>query len=127
MIRKAHLSVGLWLGFFAMLMVHIGPLYSAIQLGPSAATSASEHHHGAHAQTEHHLQHQSDAEPAWLTALDLCGYCELLTLSPPLVLAVIVTMPYYAPSYARLRSEQPLPPEPRRSSGYPRAPPRFHS
>lgn len=126
MIRKAHLTTGLWLGLFAMLMIHVGPLYSALQLMPPDASTA-EHPPGMHAQSGHHGQHIRGAEPAWLTALDLCGYCELLTLSPPLVLVVIVAMPYYAPSYARLRSQQPLPPAPRRSDGHPRAPPGFHS
>lgn len=127
MIRKAHLTSALWLGLFAMLMIHVGPLYSALQLTPSVATPTAEPLHHAHAQSAHQGQRANATEPAWLSALDLCGYCELLTLSPPLVLAVQLAMPFYAPSYVRLRPQQPLPPAPRRSAGHPRAPPGFYS
>lgn len=126
MIRKVHFTSGLRLGLFAMLMIHVGPLYSALQLAPSVSISTAEHSHAAHVQPGHRGQQARGAEPAWLTALDLCGYCELLTLSPPLVLAVLLAMPYYAPSYARLRPQHPLPSAPRRAAGYPRAPPSFH-
>lgn len=126
MIRKAHLTAGLWLGFFAMLMIHAGPLYSALQLTPPIVALSTEHSHDTHVQSGHHQQARG-AEPAWLTALNLCGYCELLTLSPPLVLAVMMLGAYYAPSFAPLRPPQPLPTAPRRGAGHPRAPPGFHN
>nr|WP_275589564.1 DUF2946 domain-containing protein [Pseudomonas sp. KSR10] len=126
-IRKAHLTSGLWLGLFAMLMIHVGPLYSASRLTSSIAAPIAQSSHHAHAQAGHQPQRANAAEPAWLSALDLCGYCELLTLSPALVLTVQMAMPYYAPSYARLRPQRPLPPAPRGGAGYPRAPPAVHS
>jgi hypothetical protein len=55
-IRKAHLTAGLWLGFFAMLMIHAGPLYSALQLTPPIVALSTEHSHDTHVQSGHHQQ-----------------------------------------------------------------------
>lgn len=130
--RKGQFTTALWLGFFAMLMIHVGPLYSASQLGvaqPAAAVSFAypHHHHEAqgHSPAAHTTSH-SDRQPTWLASLELCGYCELLTLSPPLVLAFSPTLPYFAPSYARLIPQQPLPAMPRLTGGHARAPPVLH-
>ena len=138
-IRKGHFNMGLWLGFFAMLMIHVGPLYSALQSFQPAVVEMQAHqlhqadphavhaaHGDANAAHAHHSQASSN-EPAWVAALDLCGYCELLTLSPPLTVSVEQALPWYAPRHFLALPEQPLPQPLRRSSGHPRAPPVFHS
>ena len=116
-----------------MLMIHVGPLYSASQLGTvqsdAAAPVAHPHHYHHEAQGQPPTAHstsRSESQPAWLASLDLCGYCELLTLSPPLVLAFSPALPYFPPSYARLIPQQPLPAMPRLTGGHARAPPVFH-
>lgn len=121
MTRKRLSTISIWLGLFAMLMIHVGPLYSAAQ--------ASEHHH-------HHTEHEPAAqghhgqaragEPSWLGALELCGYCELLTVNPPLNLSVDLVLPRYAPAYFQPLPKNPHAPALRRSSGHARAPPHFH-
>ena len=117
--------MSIWLGLFAMLMIHVGPLYSAVQ-----AAQANEHHHqhAGHepAPSAHGHHRQAMGEPAWLSALELCGYCELLTVNPPLTLSVALVLPRHEPGYFQPLPEQPLPPALRRSSGHPRAPPYFH-
>lgn len=128
--------MGLWLGFFAMLMIHVGPLYSALQSFQPAVIEMQAHQqhqadpHAGHGQANAAHAHHSQAsanEPAWVAALDLCGYCELLTLSPPLTVSVEQALPWYAPRHFLALPEQPLPQPLRRSSGHPRAPPVFHS
>lgn len=118
--RRNHL-MAIWLGLFAMLMIHVGPLISGAQalllvdiLSLEVTThSAVEHEHAslladdsahssvtAHADTEHAVDyhalmgHQSAPgnAPQWLANLEMCGYCDLLTLSPPLVLALLQTL-----------------------------------
>lgn len=142
MIRKGQFNMGLWLGLFAMLMIHVGPLYSALQSfqpAPSLNTVSQagehahphDHHEIQAAQAEagdsahaHHPQ-RVGSQPAWLAALDLCGYCELLTLNPPVAVSVDLALPWYAPRHFLALPEQPLPQPARRSSGHPRAPPVF--
>lgn len=133
-IRKGHFNAGLWLGFFAMLMIHVGPLYSALQSFQSAVIEMQAHqqhqadphagHDDAAAAHAHHAQ-ASGNEPVWVAALDLCGYCELLTLSPPLTVSVEQALPWYATRHFLALPEQPLLQPLRRSSGHPRAPPVF--
>lgn len=127
--RKRLSTSSIWLGLFAMLMIHVGPLYSALQM--AQATAAPPHAHADHGLASsaptHHRQ-TSASEPAWLAALDLCGYCELLTLNPPLSLSVELLLP-------RHESERlaPLPAAPllqilRHAGSHARAPPgHFHS
>ncbi|WP_226687556.1 DUF2946 domain-containing protein [Stutzerimonas stutzeri] len=116
--------MSIWLGLFAMLMIHVGPLYSAVQ---AAQASAQHHHHAEHEPVAHGHHGQARAgEPAWLAALELCGYCELLTVNPPLNLSVDLVLPRHAPAYFHPLPEQPQAPVLRRSSGHPRAPPHFH-
>ena len=144
-----------------MLMVHVGPLFSALQALQSAApqppTVAVAMHAGhgvdSHAQHAQHAQHASHAaagqhavhaapeqagghgmhhrstpgEPAWLAALEMCGYCELLTLNPPLSLSLHLVLPEHRPTFALALPDAPQPAPPRRSSGHPRAPPVLHS
>lgn len=123
-----------------MLMIHAGPLFSALQaLGAqSSGTGQAQHvhheaQHDAHGQPAassthaHHSRPGTAAEPSWVAALDLCGYCELLTLNPPLTLSLDLALPWYAPVFSELLPELPLPPAIRRSSGHPRAPPLFHA
>jgi hypothetical protein len=74
------------------------------------------------------MHHRSTpGEPAWLAALEMCGYCELLTLSPPLSLSQQLVLPEYQPTVILPLPEAPQPAAPRRSSGHPRAPPVLHS
>lgn len=135
-----------------MLMIHVGPLFSALQALQSAApqppTLAVAMHAGhgvdSHAQHAQHAQHASHAaseqagghgmhhrstpgEPAWLAALEMCGYCELLTLNPPLSLSLQLVLPEHRPTFALPLPDAPQPAAPRRSSGHPRAPPVLHS
>ena len=139
-----------------MLMIHVGPLFSALQVNAAAqppAVAGIGHvghdadvhlHHSAHAQHTspsayashaspeqsggHGLHHRSTpGEPAWLAALELCGYCELLTLNPPLSLSLQLVLPEYQPIFILPLPDVPQPAAPRRSSGHPRAPPILHS
>ncbi|WP_019341043.1 DUF2946 domain-containing protein [Stutzerimonas stutzeri] len=124
MARKRLSTLSIWLGLFAMLMIHVGPLYSAIQ---AAEANGQPHHHAEHdsAARGHHDQMRA-GEPAWLAALELCGYCELLTVNPPLTVSVDLVLPRHAPAYFHSLPEQPQIPALRRGSGHPRAPPHFH-
>lgn len=141
--RRQYTSTGIWLGLFAMLMIHVGPLFSALQaaaaptaplamVAPHDAHAHHDHHaHDALADAERHgghgMHHRSlPGEPAWLAALEMCGYCELLTLNPPLNLAPQLVLPWYQPTFFLPLPETPHPAEPRRGSGHPRAPPLLH-
>ena len=70
--RKGQFTAGLWLGLFAMLMIHVGPLYSASQLKAAqhdaAAPVAHQHHyHDAKGHSSAlHSPSRSDSQPAWL-------------------------------------------------------------
>lgn len=144
--------VAIWLGLFAMLMIHIGPLISGAQaLANPPAFSAAAHTQTAHHQSELH-SHVLTAElsklapvgvessvdyhalmghhaapaglPQWLVNLEMCGYCELLTISPPLLLTLLLLLPVVpcVPAFAA------LPQSPKylavaRSLSLPRAPP----
>jgi len=126
-------TLSIRLGLFAMLMIHVGPLYSALQLAHAAAAPASEQHHQQHAGHDQasaaHAHHRtaSDNAPDWLAALELCGYCELLTLSPPLTLSLELILPRHEPERFLALPAAPLLPIWRRSAGYARAPPApFH-
>src|SRR5690606_8523481 len=107
-VQKRRLStLSIWLGLFAMLMIHVGPLYSAMQATQATATSMNGHeHHAGHDEhsTSAHGHHQ---QPTWLTALEMCGYCELLTLNPPLTLSLDLALPRHEPEHF-----QPLPATP---------------
>lgn len=131
-VQNKRLSIlSIWLGLFAMLMIHVGPLYSAIQATQMAAVPMGEHHqHAGHEQSSsahgHHKQASAN-EPAWLAALEMCGYCELLTLNPPLTLSLDLALPRHAPEHFLPLPDEPLLQALRRSSGYARAPPHFHA
>lgn len=129
--RKRLSTLGIWLGLFAMLMIHVGPLYSALQTAQTTTAPIVGHQqHAGHESSspahDHHRQASSN-EPAWLAALKLCGYCELLTVNPPLALSLDLVLPRHEPGYFQPLPEQPLPSAPRRSNGYARAPPHFLS
>ena len=128
-VRKRLSTLSIRLGLFAMLMIHVGPLYSALQLA-QAASSGEHHQHAEHEQASsahgHHRSASQDA-PDWLAALELCGYCELLTLSPPLTLSLELILPRHEPERFLALPAAPLLPIWRRSAGYARAPPAtFH-
>jgi len=124
--RKRNLTLSIWIGLFAMLMIHVGPLYSAVQAAQPTPAIIGAHDGHAHLGEPLHHSLSSDG-PAWLSALKSCGYCDLLTLNPPLVLSVDLALPPHAPGYVQPLPQQPLRPALRRSGGYPRAPPYFHS
>ncbi len=137
--RRAYSTTSIWLGLFAMLMIHVGPLYSALQIAgrhaePSMAAEHAGHGgHSMHAQAGHdpnasvHHRQARYGEPRWLAALELCGYCELLTLNPPLTLAVDLALPEHRPAHFEPLPVAPLVEAPRHSRGHPRAPPVFHA
>src|SRR5690606_16412504 len=96
--RRQYTSTGIWLGLFAMLMIHVGPLFSALQAAAApTAPLAMVAPHDAHAHHDHNVhdvladdeRHGGDGmyhrslpgEPAGLAAPEMCGYCELLTLN----------------------------------------------
>lgn len=146
MTRKGNTATAVWLGLFAMLMIHAGPLFSAVQAlraqsfvpGLTQAVDGHSHHPNAHAHGQaasrapaastvhHHHRSKTSSEPAWVSGLTLCGYCELLTLNPPLTLSLDLALPWYAPTFFEPLPEKPLQPAFRRGSGHPRAPPLFH-
>ena len=124
------MTSSIWLGLFAMLMIHVGPLYSALQM--AQAQPHAEHHQHAHHSTpvSAHAHHgkPSAGEPEWLAALEMCGYCELLTLSPALILALLIlslqlVLPRHQPQQAQPLPETPRRPTLRHGDSQPRAPP----
>src|SRR5690554_2482142 len=118
------MTSSIWLGLFAMLMIHVGPLYSALQL---TQTSDLHEHHAAPASAHAHHGQPSVDQPAWLAALEMCGYCELLTLNPPLILSLQLILPRHQPVRVQVLPEAPLQPALRHGGSYPRAPPlAFH-
>ena len=116
------------LGLLALLLIHVGPLYSAWQLAQTGTpqvhsqyvdTAAGELDSPAHS-----AHHQAMAgQPRWLTALNMCGYCDLLTLSPPLTLFAALVLPRYRPAKAHPLPDMPMPPAWRHGTHHPRAPP----
>ena len=130
--RKRLTTSSIWLGLFAMLMIHVGPLYSAVQLAQAPAHQHGEPHSQAHhpsdSQAHGHHGKAAAGEPAWLAALELCGYCELLTLNPPLSLSLTLVLPQHQPVQAAPLPDPPLRSTLRYTGSYPRAPPvHFHS
>lgn len=158
-------GIAIWLGLFAMLMIHVGPLISGTQALSSLdsdtdltalhlyeqatpataflplASDTKHHQHtvmlvdeSTHSQAQaektndyHALMgHQPapDGMPQWLTNLEMCGYCDLLTVSPPLVLALLLALPVVPP--VQWLAVLPAPPRPLaavHSQRHPRAPP----
>ena len=115
--RRNHV-MAIWLGLFAMLMIHVGPLISGTQallLDDAVIMQAPNDSVLGHVHAEHHAvesgvaesvvsddgvdyhalmgHHVPDGAPQWLANLEMCGYCDLLTISPPLVLAVLLALP----------------------------------
>ena len=120
--RKRLTTLSIWLGLMAMLMIHVGPVYSALQLAPhDGQYQDAEHELGASAPA-HHGKLPS-AGPVWLSALEMCGYCELLTLNPPLTVSLYFVLPQHQPVQAQALPETPLRPSLRHGGSHPRAPP----
>lgn len=146
--RRNHL-MAIWLGLFAMLMIHVGPLISAVQalsstdavfLEHASDSTAQEHAVAMHAHSPNsHVEHAEHAvdyhalmghhsapagAPQWLADLEMCGYCDLLTISPPLVLVLVLALPIVPP--VQWLAVLPAPPKPlpaAHSLRHPRAPP----
>ena len=132
LVRKRLSTLSIWLGLFAMLMIHVGPLYSALQLAQVATdphNGHADHSSHEHASSAHGHHHQTFAsEPAWLAALEMCGYCELLTLNPPLALSLTLVLPRHQPEQVQALPGAPLRQLLRHNGSYARAPPvTFHS
>lgn len=99
-------SLAYRLGCFALLMMLVGPIISGAQgvvAGQAAGhTAHTQHSHDAHAdqQDEHsHALHHAlmghipnPYVPQWVNDLMMCGYCELMTLSPALLLALMFAL-----------------------------------
>ena len=149
--------MAIWLGLFAMLMIHVGPLISGAQAlsvsdtvsldrgvapamhhhdhvamlepatVPSATTDILEQQHMASAVDYHALMGHHRAPvgaPQWLANLEMCGYCDLLTVSPPLVFVLLLARPGLPPVH--WLAVLPAPPKPlaaTHSLRHPRAPP----
>ncbi len=118
---------GIWLGLFAMLMIHVGPLYSALRSIQAPTVATEQHAHHEHASPPHHHHQPTKGEPAWVAALELCGYCELLTLNPPLAISLDLAFPRHQPERFLPLPEEPQREAARYASSYPRAPPYFHA
>ncbi len=163
--QRCNHGIATWLGLFAMLMIHVGPLISGTQALSSLdsdtdlteqhlyeratpataflplASDTKHHQHAAMLVDENtHSQAQADKNsdyhalmghqpapagtPQWLANLEMCGYCDLLTVSPPLVLALLLALPVVPP--VQLLVVLPTPPRPLpavHSLRHPRAPP----
>ena len=140
---RRHDVLAIWFGLFAMLMIHVGPLISgaqALRIADPAALSVTtaadilhQHattlgHDSAESAADYHalMGHHSaprDA-PEWLANLEMCGYCDLLTVSPPLVLVLLLSLPVMPP--VQWVAVLPAPPKPlaaAHSLRHPRAPP----
>lgn len=140
MLKTRYQLAGICFGLFAMLMIHIGPLISAAQLYQQSIPSfeqllanieQSKHdQHNAHAAMQHHAMqghHQPLAGvPDWVNQLAMCGYCELLTVSPPLTVAQINFLPFI-PTHPIIEWAAPMPyvAPALWSQAYPRAPPSY--
>ena len=163
--QRCNHGIATWLGLFAMLMIHVGPLISGTQALSSLdsdtdlteqhlyeratpataflplASDTKHHQHAAMLVDENtHSQAQADKNsdyhalmghqpapagtPQWLANLEMCGYCDLLTVSPPLVLALLLALPVVPP--VQWLVVLPTPPRPlpaEHSLRHPRAPP----
>ena len=143
--RKRLSTLSIRLGLFAMLMIHVGPLYSALQMAQAAAALQVQQYspghddhqqhahiaqgHSAESQPSQQSHHRSTpGQPEWLVALEMCGYCELLTLNPPLALSLTLVLPRHQPEQVLSLPGAPLRQLLRHSGSYARAPPStFHS
>lgn len=102
-VMKRLSTLSIRLGLFAMLMMHVGPLYSALQLSktPVPAAHPQNGSSGADLTVPHDGHHRATSgQPQWLDVLEMCGYCELLTLSPPLTLLPLLVVPRHRPAAA---------------------------
>ncbi|MFT0212505.1 DUF2946 domain-containing protein [Pseudomonas sp. F1_0610] len=134
--KTSYQQTGIWLGLFAMLMIHLGPLISSVQLYSQhqfqsfeAFVAAVEHaKHEMAESADHHavMGHHTAAYgvPDWVNQLAMCGYCDLLTVNPPLTVAVFNHIPFI-PSSPRVEwvSELPYVAPALWTTAYPRAPP----
>lgn len=110
MLTSTRPRLAFWLSCFAVLMMHLGPLISGAQsllsqenaheLQLVAPSHQSMTHHEQHADTEHDMDHHAlmghmnnPSLPQWVNDLMMCGYCDLLTFSPGLVLQLVFALP----------------------------------
>lgn len=90
-----------WLASFAILMIHLGPMISAVQLAQQSKgaalhlesqSHAFDHEHSETAVLDHHalMGHVANPNlPDWINQLEMCGYCELLASNPLLLLVIL--------------------------------------
>lgn len=117
-----------------MLMMQLGPILSGAQsvmaVGDDFAAVQIEHglehahaDHKQHALMGHFFNPQL---PDWVNNLQMCGYCDLLTLSPALLLALVLALGLRALRSPAVVWRQLIVYAPRLwSSSAPRAPPVF--
>lgn len=111
--RRLFFHIAFWLGCFAVLMMHLGPLISGAQgimvpVKPYQQQLMQEHRaeplilsaDAEHADHHAMMGHKPNQKlPDWVNNLNMCGYCELLTLSPALMLALLCAL--FMPPVAR--------------------------
>ena len=105
--RRLSFRIAFLLGCFAVLMLYLGPLISGVQ----NVMLASEKSHALHAVfVQERTQHEQDTDaavhevhalmghkinphlPDWVNNLKMCGYCELLMLTPALLMALLIIL-----------------------------------
>ena len=151
--QRRHHLIAIWLGLFAMLMIHVGPLISGAQallvadvvVWQSTVASVIHHDAAAHHPVKYAVTESGEAEhadhavdyhalmghhsaptgaPQWLVNLEMCGYCDLLTISPPLVLTFLLALPVMPPvQWLTVLPALPRPLSAAYSLRHPRAPP----
>lgn len=118
-------GMAIWLAFFAMLMIHLGPLVSQslpMDHAMPAMAGMDELACSDEARSEHHAPEA--AKPA-VGFLEKCGYCGLLLHSPALdapQLFLSADLPGAAPA-PQVAIEHPLPASPVFPGARSRAPP----
>ncbi len=143
MLTSARPRLAFWLSCFAVLMMHLGPLISGAQgllsqenVHEQQLAELSHHataHHQQHADVGHDMDHHAlmghmsnPSLPQWVNDLMMCGYCDLLTFSPGVVLQLVFALPPRAaqPAVIELVSLDVYQPC-LQAHAAPRAPPRY--
>lgn len=91
-------SLALGLSYFALLMIFAGPLISSAQKLLADPNQPADHeHHATLGHTPNPLY------PDWVNELSMCGYCDLLALSPAVIFFTLVVLVFIPKQPASLR------------------------